>query len=488
MHGSAYSATEEGRAFLQERIGLLGGWEFCFSGGFLLVGVFITLALPQGAWAGGVFGPQNFFHAAATALLGIAWWLCRATTMSIPVLRVLGAGLVILTCALFALMGAAITSEPIIGTFVALLAATHTVVFRSIVVPSTAPRTVWIAAVAFVPVVATTVFLMTFTAYQGALAVGFVVSTSTWCAVGTGVAAVASHVLFGLRRDVREARQLGQYTLEAKIGEGGMGTVYRASHMMLRRPTAIKLLPPEKAGEESVRRFEREVQLTALLSHPNTVSIYDYGRTPDGVFYYAMEFLDGVDLQNLVRDDGPQAPDRVIHILTQVCGALSEVNLIHRDIKPANIILTARGGEPDVVKVVDFGLVKHVDTGGEDVTVTAAQNLLIGSPLYMSPEAIRAPDEVDARSDLYAVGAVGYFLLTGETVFDGKSLVTLPAPLAPLPHSPPLPSLSHSHAQRSGVQSSFEYRGSGHWFAVHVKQQRHLSGDRDSAHGVACDT
>ncbi len=158
------------------------------------------------------------------------------------------------------------------------------------------------------------------------------------------------------------------------------------------------------------------------------MSIYDYGRTPDGVFYYAMKFLDGVDLENLVRDDGPQAPDRVIHILTQVCGALSEaheVYHIHRDIKPANIILTARGGEPDVVKVVDFGLVKHVDTGGEDVTVTAAQNLLIGSPLYMSPEAIRAPDEVDARSDLYAVGAVGYFLLTGEAVFDGNTFVEI---------------------------------------------------------------
>jgi serine/threonine protein kinase len=221
------------------------------------------------------------------------------------------------------------------------------------------------------------------------------------------------------------ARQVGQYTLDEKIGEGGMGVVYRARHALLRRPTAIKLLPPGRAGLVNLRRFEREVQQTARLTHPNTVAIYDYGRTPDGVFYYAMELLDGITLDELVRTGGALPPARAIHILRQVCGALGEAHdlgLVHRDIKPANIILTERGGEADIVKVVDFGLVRHIDTSGTEVTATAA-NVLTGTPLYMAPEAIRSEDAVDGRSDLYALGAVAYFLLTGLPVFEGRTMV-----------------------------------------------------------------
>lgn len=217
---------------------------------------------------------------------------------------------------------------------------------------------------------------------------------------------------------VMEARQLGQYTLDKKIGSGGMGEVYRASHAMLRRPTAVKLLRPDRASETDIARFEREVQLTAGLTHPNTIAIFDFGRTPDNVFYYAMEYLNGIDLQDLVDQAGPQDAGRVIYILQQACGSLSEahgIGLIHRDIKPANIILCDRGGDFDVVKVVDFGIVK--DIGSSVDTQLTQAGAFSGTPLYIAPETIRASDEVDARVDVYALGAVGYFLLTGRTIF-----------------------------------------------------------------------
>lgn len=233
-----------------------------------------------------------------------------------------------------------------------------------------------------------------------------------------------------LQRDAQKAaiemKQLGQYTLEEKLGAGAMGVVYKGHHAMLRRPTAVKLLDVDKVNDASIERFEREVQITCRLNHPNTIAIYDYGRTPEGVFYYAMEFLDGIDLQTLVEKYGPQPEARVIHILLQVCGSLYEAHtlgMVHRDIKPANIMLNRRGAEADVVKVLDFGLVKAIDEAKQS-GLTAAGSLT-GTPLYMAPEAIQSPNSVDARSDLYAVGAVGYFLLTGQPVFDAENLVQL---------------------------------------------------------------
>lgn len=219
-----------------------------------------------------------------------------------------------------------------------------------------------------------------------------------------------------------EAKQLGQYRLETKIGAGAMGIVYRGQHAMLRRPTAIKILNIERANESAIQRFEHEVQMTCQLNNPHTVAIYDYGRTPEGTFYYAMEYLDGIDLQSLVDRYGLQSEGRVAHILRQVCESLAEAHslgLIHRDIKPANIMLNFRGGCPDFVKVLDFGLVKAVHDD------SASVQGLSGTPLYMSPEAIQTPNLVDTRSDLYAVGAVGYFLLTGETAFKADTLVDL---------------------------------------------------------------
>jgi hypothetical protein len=224
-------------------------------------------------------------------------------------------------------------------------------------------------------------------------------------------------------RAALEIKRLGQYVLDEKIGAGAMGQVYRAHHAMLRRPTAVKLIDPEQTNDTSIARFEREVQLTSQLRHPNTIAIYDYGRTPEGVFYYAMELLDGLTLQLLVERFGPQPEGRVVNVLKQVCGSLIEAHgsgLIHRDIKPANIMLCAQGGLFDFVKLLDFGLVKAVD--GREQAEATVQGGLTGTPLYMAPEVIDRADEIDRRSDLYAVGAVGYFLVTGTPLFAGRTI------------------------------------------------------------------
>ncbi|MGD0262391.1 MAG: serine/threonine protein kinase [Verrucomicrobiota bacterium] len=227
------------------------------------------------------------------------------------------------------------------------------------------------------------------------------------------------------RKSALAARRLGQYVLVQEIGRGANGMVYRARHSLLRRPVAVKLLSPDMTNDANAARFEHEVQMTSQLTHPNTVAIYDYGRTPEGLFYFAMEYLGGIDLDQLVRQFGAQPEGRVIHILRQVCGSLSEAHrsgLIHRDVKPANIILTRRGGVCDLVKVLDFGLVKAVHLGS---AAGMKANVVVGTPHFMSPEAVERPESVDSRSDLYSLGAVGYWLLTGKTLFDDDTVEDL---------------------------------------------------------------
>jgi tRNA A-37 threonylcarbamoyl transferase component Bud32 len=241
------------------------------------------------------------------------------------------------------------------------------------------------------------------------------------------------------RKSTLAARRLGQYVLVQEIGRGANGMVYRARHSLLRRPVAIKLLSPDMTNAANTARFEHEVQMTSQLTHPNTIAIYDYGHTPEGLFYFAMEYLGGIDLDQLVRQFGAQPEGRVIHILRQACGSLSEahrIGLIHRDVKPANIILTRRGGVCDLVKVLDFGLVKAVHL--ERASGTTA-NAVVGTPHFMSPEAVEKPESVDSRSDLYSLGAVGYWLLTGKTLFDHDTVEELLA--SQVRESPPNPSL-----------------------------------------------
>jgi serine/threonine-protein kinase len=410
--------TESGRAFLQERVAFFNKVAFFISGSFFVVAALF------GPYYGDPSPP--LLHAATLVVSLAAWQVCaRRSGLSTGLLEVIDAAAVALVLVGFAAQ--ALVVPPAFAGEVGhslILILTHMVIVRAVAVPSTAVRTAVVSLLAAVPPVAGLLWLGP---TPGALPV---VSWNDrfwswlWAACAVVVAALASHVIYGLREEIHEARQLGQYTLEEKLGEGGMGSVYRARHAMLRRPTAIKLLPPEKAGEAALARFEREVQLTASLSHPNTVAVFDYGRTPDGVFYYAMEYLAGTDLEALVRHDGPQPPARVAHVLQQVACALVEahgIGLIHRDIKPENIILCERGGIPDVAKVVDFGLVRALEPAS-GARLTQA-NVIQGTPLYLSPEAIRAPDTVDARSDIYGLGAVGYYLVTGTHVFGGATLV-----------------------------------------------------------------
>lgn len=423
------SATdaEPARLFLQDRIRLWAFWVFVLSFGFYVTNIVTApFLLPAPARVTDMLlQAGTLVHLAASLVFAAVWILTRRVRLSMAVLRVIDMGALIIGCALFALMGACLTRmqlatglDAAFGAYAGLLACANTVMARAITVPSSPGRTLAGSIAAMTPLAPATLV-----ATGGSAAL--TMNVATWCVVSIALAIVGSRIIFGLRTEAERGRRLGQYTLENRIGAGGMGIVYRASHAMLRRPTAIKLLPPDRAGEVNLARFEREVQMTAQLSHPNTVAIYDYGRTPDGVFYYAMEYLDGINLEDLVRQEGPQPAGRVVAILDQVCGALAEAHgrgLVHRDIKPANIILSERGGEPDVAKVVDFGLVKPLAAADISSSVSAT-NVLTGTPLYMSPESMMTPGAGDPRSDLYALGAVAYYLLSGHPVFEGGSVV-----------------------------------------------------------------
>jgi eukaryotic-like serine/threonine-protein kinase len=245
-----------------------------------------------------------------------------------------------------------------------------------------------------------------------------------------GVAVVISHVVTRLGRQVAKERELGSYRLGELLGTGGMGEVYRATHRMLARPAAIKLIHPEmlqagdrKSASLAVARFRREAEAAAQLRSPHTVELYDFGETEDGTLYFVMELLEGLDLETLVRREGPLPQERVIHILRQVCESLEEAHvsgLVHRDIKPANIHVGRVGLRHDFAKVLDFGLVKSVlPTAGENSMATAA-GLTPGTPAYMAPE-LALGEPADGRADLYALGCVAYYLLTAQLVFEASS-------------------------------------------------------------------
>jgi hypothetical protein len=422
-------ASEEIRSFMQARLALLGKITFLLSGVFL-IGT-LALAFVTEGLAGTIMAATtaNKTLNAAGALVSLAVWLAarwgKRSPASLLLLDLAGTVAAVVPYTLMSVLG-----EPGMGgVLMTALTVMLVLLTRALLVPSDALRTFAVSLTA-----ALLTLVLTIASHSRGWAppagvdrtiVELGANLAMWLAVIVAVSTVASWVLFGLRQAVREARTLGQYTLVEKVGQGGMGEVYKARHALLRRPTAVKLLPREKSGSEAIARFEREVQLTASLVHPNTVTIFDYGHTPDGVFYYAMEYLDGGDLESVVQVGGPLPPSRTVHVLAQIAAGLAEaheIGLIHRDIKPANILLVGKGVAADLAKLLDFGLVRELDASGAGATQAEA---VLGTPLYMSPEAITSPSAVDARSDIYALGAVGYYLLTGEHVFTGASILEI---------------------------------------------------------------
>lgn len=302
------------------------------------------------------------------------------------------------------------------------------IIIYALFIPSTLPRAVIvIGGIAAAPLALVLFMFFTSSPVAQVLSVGELADiflTFLLAAIG-GVIGVDKIDL--LRREALRAKYLGRYRLRKRIGVGGMGEVYLAEHEMLKRPCVVKLIRPDKVGDErTLGRFQREVQATAQLSHWNTVEVWDYGRTADGTLYYVMEYLPGMSLADIVRREGPLPAERVIYLVLQACDALREAHeagLVHRDIKPENLFVARRGGVHDVVKILDFGLVKPM--AGERDLRLSSEHSIRGSPLFMSPEQAAGHTAADPRSDIYSLGAVMYYALTGRPPFSGDNVIKL---------------------------------------------------------------
>lgn len=421
----ASGVDEMARGFLQRRLAIVFGMFGALVLTFWVVGaVAVGVRAPNAFWA--IHASRSkVLEVVAGAFLGALFLLCRGPTRSRAVLAIADvAGAFVL----FSIVSVALASAPVLAreSLVAVPAVLFVVITRAALVPTPPAWTAFVAAAAAAPV-AVGAFATSRPVDRTALEVDIAVPlvASIFSFAGVLSAWTVSKVVYGLRVGVKAATRIGRYTLEERIGQGGMGVVYKARHALLQRPTALKLLLPDRMDPTALARFEREVQVTASLTHPNTISIYDYGRTQGGLFYYVMELVDGVSLQVLVARDGPLPAGRAVRLLAQAAGALVEAHeagLIHRDVKPENILVCRRRGIPDFVKVVDFGLVKELRQGAPNLSDVS---LLAGTPLYLAPESIERPERIDARVDVYALGAVAYFLLTGRPPFEGHNLIEI---------------------------------------------------------------
>ncbi len=444
LWGSTQSEAES-RAFLQERVTALFKLMFW---SLIALMAFLATMYELDVYRQANIAPENrvvVYVASAIGLAGMAFcWrvLLVRRQLTISTLYRLDLAYSFFIGLAFGL-SAYFQNDLRASGYLSVVYSTFTVFARALIIPSSPRRTLGASILTFLPMTLAALALA-IQEPQDVPGPMYLVGHLLFSVAPILLATLGSQIIYGLREKVSAAQQLGQYTLDKKIGEGGNGAVYLAHHIMLRRPTAVKLVLPERVGADTLERFEREVQHMSQLTHSNTVAVYDYGRSPEGVFYYAMEYLGGgVDLDKLVRTWGPQPNGRVANILAQVCGALHEAHqaqLVHRDIKPANVILCERGGVADVAKVVDYGLVKKIESDSGDKTA----QVILGTPAYIAPEAITDPSSIGPAVDIYAVGAVGYFLLTGKRVFEGKTALDICIQHVTKPVVPPSQTVAHA--------------------------------------------
>lgn len=447
--------TSGGLDFVRERLALLGKVVFLLSFGFLVL-MIVSVAFVGGVPLGVVLRlPVTLGHFFASSSIGLLWLLASRPTCSRAFLGAIDAVCVITGCGFLAIM----TLADVFQVQQAMSAITVTIMARAILVPSRPSRTTVISALAFVPIIAMCVLHH----YPSAMVppIGgktfspefqkthLILNTVLWSVLGITLTTVTSRVTYGLRQQVAEVSELGQYILEEKIGGGGMGEVWRARHRLLIRPAAVKIIRRDvltaMGGDPGLlmRRFEREARATAALKSPHTVQLYDFGTTEDGTLYYVMELLDGFDLDTLIKRSGPLPAERAVHILRQVCRSLADAHgngLVHRDIKPANVIVSRIGSTFDFAKVLDFGLVKlesphRID---EDALKLTAAGSTSGTPGFMAPEVVLGAADTDHRVDIYSLGCVAYWLLTGKLVFEGETPMQVMIDHARTP--PPRPS------------------------------------------------
>ncbi|HEX6277822.1 MAG TPA: serine/threonine-protein kinase, partial [Polyangiaceae bacterium] len=397
----------------------------------------------------------NLFHFLASSVMAVLWAVASARPWPLRMLGTLDAVSLFLGGTALALMAAQPDEKQLMA---GLFALSVTMTARAVLIPSTPRRTFWLSWIAATPLIVVSVVF-----HHPAAAPGFsplflkllvTLNALLWLFIATALSTVTSRTIYGLRQQVKEAAEIGQYVLEERIGSGGMGEVWRARHRMLIRPAAVKLVSARELGstpsrdpELRLRRFEREARATAGLKSPHTVQLYDFGVTDDGTLYYVMELLEGMNLDELVERFGAVPPERAIHLLLQVCASLNDAHangLVHRDIKPANIVVSRIGTAWDFVKVLDFGLVKLEGARQSEASVrlTDEQNVS-GTPGFIAPEVVLGTPS-DHRVDIYSLGCVAYWLVTGKLVFEGPGAVKV---MSDHIHTPP-----EAPSKRSALQ------------------------------------